>query len=65
MLNILNPMINSQVQQNPSIKNEQKNNNSNINKVRTSITKKNPQTKKRTLKDLKSNKPLEFKLITK
>ena len=60
MLNILNPMINSQVQQNPSIKNEQKNNNSNINKVRTSITKKNPQTKKRTLKDLKSNKPLEL-----
>ena len=48
---------NSKNQINPP-SNEPKNN-ININKIRTTISKKNPQTKKRTLKDLKSNKPLD------
>ena len=57
MLNMNIQTKNSKNQINPP-SNEPKNN-ININKIRTTISKKNPQTKKRTLKDLKSNKPLD------
>ena len=56
MLNMNIQMKNSQNKINASIKNDQGNNN--INEIRNSTTNKNPQTKNKTSKDLKSNKRL-------
>ena len=50
-----NKITNYQIQVNFPIKNEPKNNS----KIPTTITRKNIQTKKKTLKDLKANKPLD------